>query len=93
MKSTKTEQKKIAAFAVDYMLRELTESRAFDFAALRDAICTEYPDRLFNWLTVVRSPMQQLINDGVMVRDTTDIRLLWDYATRSGDPLGAKIHW
>jgi prepilin-type N-terminal cleavage/methylation domain-containing protein/prepilin-type processing-associated H-X9-DG protein len=27
------------------------------------------------------------------LRDTTDIRLLWDYATRAGDPLGAKIHW
>jgi prepilin-type N-terminal cleavage/methylation domain-containing protein/prepilin-type processing-associated H-X9-DG protein len=25
--------------------------------------------------------------------DSTDIRLLWDYATRSGDPKGAKIHW
>jgi prepilin-type N-terminal cleavage/methylation domain-containing protein len=27
------------------------------------------------------------------LRDTTDIRVLWDYATRSGDPLGARIHW
>jgi prepilin-type N-terminal cleavage/methylation domain-containing protein/prepilin-type processing-associated H-X9-DG protein len=27
------------------------------------------------------------------IRDTTDIRILWDYATRAGDPLGAKIHW
>jgi len=27
------------------------------------------------------------------IRDTTDIRVLWDYATRAGDPQGAMIHW
>ena len=74
MKATRTEQKQIARFAVDYMLTELAERQRFDFAALRAAICTRWPDRLFNWLTVVRSPMQSLINDGVMVRDTADIR-------------------
>jgi prepilin-type N-terminal cleavage/methylation domain-containing protein/prepilin-type processing-associated H-X9-DG protein len=27
------------------------------------------------------------------VSETTDIRLIWDYATRGGDPFGAVIHW
>src|SRR5262249_13735316 len=27
------------------------------------------------------------------IRETIDIRELWDYATRAGDPKGAKIHW
>jgi prepilin-type N-terminal cleavage/methylation domain-containing protein/prepilin-type processing-associated H-X9-DG protein len=27
------------------------------------------------------------------IPDTIDIRQLWDYATRAGDPKGAKIHW
>jgi prepilin-type N-terminal cleavage/methylation domain-containing protein/prepilin-type processing-associated H-X9-DG protein len=27
------------------------------------------------------------------IRDTTDMRILWDYATRAGDPQGALIHW
>jgi len=27
------------------------------------------------------------------IPETIDIRLLWDYATRAGDPKGAKIHW
>ena len=30
---------------------------------------------------------------GHFISDTIDIRLLWDYATRAGDPKGAKIHW
>jgi hypothetical protein len=27
------------------------------------------------------------------IQQTTDIRILWDFATRAGDPKGAKIHW
>jgi len=27
------------------------------------------------------------------IPQTVDIRVLWDYATRAGDPKGAKIHW
>ena len=27
------------------------------------------------------------------VQETTDIRILWEFATRAGDPKGAKIHW
>jgi prepilin-type processing-associated H-X9-DG protein len=27
------------------------------------------------------------------IQSTLDIRVLWDYATRAGDPKGATIHW
>jgi prepilin-type processing-associated H-X9-DG protein len=27
------------------------------------------------------------------LQQTIDLRLLWDYATRAGNPKGAKIHW
>lgn len=59
---------KIQAFTRKIIDRELAEKKQLDFLVLRNEVQAEFPGKKFNWLTAVRSPMQEAINAGRMRR-------------------------
>jgi hypothetical protein len=63
---------------------ETLDDATAETATFAEAFGSLHPDGAFFWFC-----------DGSVrfLRETTDIRILWDFATRAGDPLGAKIHW
>jgi prepilin-type N-terminal cleavage/methylation domain-containing protein len=72
------------------MILPFTEQKPlYDAANL--GLTVDSPENLTVRMTTVRSFLCP--SDPQLPRDSADIRLRWDYATRSGDPLGAKIHW
>lgn len=73
-KISRSQQLDIATFVLDYIFAELAKHGRWTFEALRAEILKKWPDAKFNWMPVVRKPMQSLMNDGVMVRDVTNIR-------------------
>jgi hypothetical protein len=72
-KLTPTQARAVTAFTVAYIDQELAANGRVEFGALRSAIHAKFPGAEFNWMTVVRSPMQAAINAGKMHRDTTNI--------------------
>lgn len=76
-KATRAQVQAIAEFAVADICAELAKPNGyFTFGQLGDTILAAFGSELqFNWLTAVRNPMQGFINQGLMVRDTSDLTI------------------
>lgn len=73
-KATKKQQFAISEYVVFAFCHELGKpGGSYTFGDLKDEIKAVFGDLEFNWMTVVRAPMQKLINEGYMRRDTSDL--------------------
>lgn len=63
----------IQAIVDGYIRRTLKEKKAVDFSDIKRFVDVSFPGQKINFMSGVRSPIQYLINERVMARDTTDL--------------------